>query len=94
MEKKLELIRGLDIINSKMIVRVESGGCTEKEHFKIEVNKGITQEPPFIIEIYRTIPDECEAYLPDGVVIEFDLSDLGLNQNDQLEIANRFKVQL
>lgn len=92
MERKLELLRGLDISDDQLNIRVDSGGCTKKEHFEIEIIKGITGQPPFIIEIYRIIPDECEAFMPNGVLLEFSLKELALKPTDILEIKNKFKI--
>ena len=86
---QLENLMGIEILDQKLKIRVYSGGCTSKDSFRINVIKGFTGIPPYIVEIYRIIPDYCKAYLPDGVVLEYDLQELGIEPFATFNLQNR-----
>lgn len=86
----LETLLGIELEDGKMKIRVPSNGCTGKDSFKIEVIKGFTGVPPYIVEIYRLFPDYCKAWLPDGVVLEYDLEELGIEPNATFTLTNKF----
>jgi len=81
-------IKGIEIIENKLKIRYFSGGCTTKESFEINVIKGFTGLPPYLVEIFRIEPDVCESYIPDGIVVEYELSELGLKSSDSFFITN------
>ncbi len=72
----LEVIKGIEIYRDKIQLRVPSNGLTNKESFKVIIDKGITGLPPFRLEIYRIKPDYGKALLPDGIVLEYTNEDL------------------
>lgn len=70
--KMEEKLLGMELINGVLRVRVQSGGCTKKEHFIIETYEaGIHSGPPFRVVIYRIEPDNCTESVPEGLVVEF-----------------------
>ena len=85
-----EVLLGLNLTPKTLDIRVASGGCTQKEDFKIDVNKGLTEKPPYTITIYRTKKDDCKAFLPDGVLLSFTKEELGLNGLTEFTVTNRF----
>jgi len=87
---KLEVLMGFQITSDKLMIRVHSGGCTTKDNFKINVIKGFTGIPPYIVEIYRVVPDFCQMWIPDGVELEFDLNELGIEPNASFTLQNNF----
>lgn len=67
-----EKLLGMELISGVLRVRVQSGGCTKKEHFIIETYEaGIHAGPPYRVVIYRIEPDNCDNYIPEGLVVEF-----------------------
>lgn len=83
-----ELLMG----TSRLIIRVGSNGCTDKNSFKIEINKEAGSSPVthYILTIVRIVPDECKAIVDGCVMISYDLEkDLGLKGNFTYSITNR-----
>jgi hypothetical protein len=88
-QPQLETLMGVEIIEDKLKIRVSSGGCTDKDSFRINVIKGFTGIPPYIVEIYRIIPDYCKRYMPEGVVLEYKLSDIGIEPFATFRLENK-----
>jgi hypothetical protein len=85
----LENILGVEILNQKLFIRVSTGGCTTKSSFEVRINRGITNVPPYFLEIYRIIPDPCNGHFPDGVVLEYDFrKDLKIEPTTPLVLKN------
>lgn len=53
--------------------RVTSGGCTRKVHFGLET----VRTNPLTVRLVRLTPDYCEAWLPQGVTVRFNYSEIG-----------------
>jgi len=88
-QPKLEVLRGITITNKELKIRVNSGGCTNEDSFQINVIKGFTGIPPYILEVYRIHPDYCQMYLPDGVELSYNLKELGIEPHATLNLQNR-----
>lgn len=72
-----EKLLGMELVGGILRVRVQSGGCTEKEHFIVETfEAGIHAGPPYRVVIYRTTPDECQNYAPEGLLVEFKFEEM------------------
>jgi hypothetical protein len=78
---------------NKLIVRVGSNGCTNKNSFKVNVEKrdGLsTKSPHYVLTIVRTSADECKAIVEGGPIIIFDMEkDLGLTGHYTYSLTNR-----
>ncbi len=86
---QLEDIMGVEIVGQKLFIRVSTGGCTTKNSFELRINRGITNVPPYFLEIYRIIPDPCNGHFPDGVVLEYDFrKDLKIEPMTPLTLKN------
>ena len=85
-----EVLYGLDILPNSLELHVASGGCTSADNFNVEVNKGITGKPPYIVTIIRIKPDNCKMMVPDGVKISFDREKLGLDKLIEFTVTNKF----
>jgi hypothetical protein len=85
---ELETILGVEVLKDQLRVRVPSTGCTSKESFTIDVDKGITGKAPFTITIYRIMPDYCEVYMPEGIILEWRMADLGMKSTDTFTVSN------
>lgn len=72
-----EKLLGLELINGILRVRVQSGGCTQKDHFRIETYEaGLQPGPPYRVVIYRTKPDNCGELVPEGLIVEFKFEEM------------------
>ncbi|EAT59265.1 hypothetical protein CferDRAFT_1272 [Chlorobium ferrooxidans DSM 13031] len=85
-----EVLLGLNQTPKTIDIRVATGGCTQKEDFKIDVKKGLTEKSPYSITIYRIKNDYCKAYLPEGVLLSFTKEELGINGLTEFIVTNRF----
>jgi hypothetical protein len=81
-----EVLLGIDITTETIELHVASGGCTTEEHFEFEINIGTTGT---IVTIWRVIPDDCKALLPDGVRLSFDKEEIGLGGINEFTITNK-----
>ena len=80
----VEHIIGYLIDNEGIIFQVASGGCTEKEHFKVYILKSL----PVQVQLIRQKKDHCEAFIPYGVKLHFTYEEMGLSAYRQFKIAN------
>ena len=69
-----EPIYGVLVSADGLDVRVDSGGCTQPEHFTAFVEPGETA----LVHLVRTQPDMCELYVPEGELLHFTWAQLGV----------------
>ncbi len=78
---------------NKLIARVGSNGCTNKNSFKVNVKKmtGISAKSPhYELTIIRIAADECKALAEGGSLITWDMEkDLGLTGHYTFSLTNR-----
>ncbi len=71
------IIRELLVKEHKILIRVNTNGCTHKNTIKAKVtkteNRVDSSVPNYEITFIRVIPDDCKASFPEGVMIEYDL---------------------
>ena len=81
----LETVRGARIENDRLIVRVDSNGCTDAADFAVDLTpaNGWTE-----VTLRRTDEDLCKALVPDGVEVSWALTDLGLEAGEQARLVN------
>lgn len=88
-----ELLIAFAANDSELTINVRSGGCTEKEDFRIfcvydETSTGKTRH--YVLTIYRIKKDECKAIVRDGLEIKYDLKgDLDLPDIFTYTVTNR-----
>lgn len=87
-ERTVERLIGFRHTDDKLIIRVKSGGCTQKEHFKVEINSGFTGMSPVFATVYRLTPDHCKANIPNGIEVEFTFEELGLPDDTDIIVVN------
>lgn len=75
----LEIIKGIELYRDSLKIRVPSGGLTDKESFYIEIIKGFTGIPPYILRIHRIKPDFGKAFFPDGIELSYTFDELDLD---------------
>ncbi len=75
-EKGIIVLRSINIENYKLLLRVNTNGCTDKKSIKVDIRKtaGIdVRVPNYEITFIREKSDYCKALLPEGVLIEYDI---------------------
>jgi len=83
-----EVLHGIELTDEKLIITVATGGCTEEDSFHIEVNKGYTGLPPYLVTVYRIKSDDCKG-LFEPIRISFSLKELGLEGAVDFRVLNR-----
>lgn len=85
-QPSLEAVRNARVQDGRLIVRVESNGCTEVSDFAVELTtaaEGWTE-----VAVNRTDPDLCKALVPDGVEVNWSFSELGVEPGTPLRLLN------
>ncbi|MBN2440886.1 MAG: hypothetical protein JXJ04_06060 [Spirochaetales bacterium] len=86
------ILKDLTIAEGIITFNTFTGGCTEKSSFTVHVKKekGISENSPhYVLTIERIKIDECKAFFPEGIVIEYNLEkDLGLKGDYTISITN------
>jgi hypothetical protein len=76
----------------QLMVRVATGGCTDKDSFKPEVYKMPGTSLHYVLTLNRIKPDNCKALFPDGTPVLFDLEkDFGLSGVFSYSLANKVR---
>lgn len=83
-----EVLLGIDILPNSLEIHVKSGGCTSSDSFEVDVNKGVTGNPPYMVTIKRIKADNCKMLVLDGVKVNFDRKMLGLDGLVEFSITN------
>jgi hypothetical protein len=74
----------------QLMVRVVTGGCTDKDSFKIEMVKMPGASPHYVLTLNRIKRDDCKALFPAGTPVLFDLEkELGLRGDFTYSLANK-----
>jgi hypothetical protein len=82
----LETVRGARIADDRLVVRVDSNGCTDVADFAVDLapaSDGWTE-----IAVRRTDADLCKALVPDGVEVSWSLSELGVEPGTRTRLVN------
>ena len=86
------VLKELNVRDGKVIIRLDSGGCTDKGAIKANVQKepGLTEKSPhYVVTFERVRVDDCKAMLFEGTVLEYDLADdLGIGGIYTLSVTN------
>lgn len=86
---EIEPLMALAMGPNNIKIRVYSGGCTTKDSFY--VHKIYDQRYSRVqIIFYRLNRDTCEAYIPEGKVLTYSHSELGINRDHSIFIGNPF----
>jgi hypothetical protein len=91
-----EVLDELLIGKKSLVIKVGSGGCTNKSSYRIvakKVNGLSPRVPHYVLTINRVAIDECKAIVEDGPVIYWDLEkELGLKGNYTISVQNMVYV--
>ena len=83
--KKLEMVLAFRATGTQLVFCVVSGGCTETEHFKLDVRRRSGKAE---VTLTRLVPDNCKGNFPDGTEIKFSYAKIGLDRNDVIRLCN------
>jgi len=87
--------RELLVTDGKVLLRVDSGGCTDKASIRAGVRKEQGSEatkPHYVLTFERVRVDDCKALLLEGVLLEYDLAkDLGITGSYTLAVTNKVR---
>lgn len=86
----LETVRAARIETGRLIVRVDSNGCTDAADFAVEVTAG--DDGWTDLALRRTDPDLCKALVPDGVETTWTFAELGLEPGARARLTNPTKL--
>ena len=84
-----EAVRSARIENGRLVVRVDSNGCTDAADFAVEV---ASAEDWTEATLVRTDPDLCKALVPDGVEVSWSFDDLGVAPGAPVRLMNPTKL--
>lgn len=91
-ETGLILLKGAKIEGPYLTIRVDSGGCTDKNTIEVKVKRerGLVKgHNHYSIAFIRKVPDKCKAFFPDGIEITYDLiNELKLKPPFTISIEN------
>ncbi|MFK7824007.1 MAG: hypothetical protein AB8G05_07620 [Oligoflexales bacterium] len=82
-------IFGVEMTKQGPVFQVYTGGCTEKEDFKVEV---LRVKNPVLLRLLRLKPDYCKAYHPYGIKIKFSFEELGLAPFTYFKVVNPRRI--
>ncbi len=83
-----EVLYGVEITPEKLIITVATGGCTGEDSFHVDVNKGYTGRPPYLVTVYRVVPDHCKGNF-EPMKVAFSRKELKLEGNVEFTVQNR-----
>ena len=81
-----EKILGYQPAHTGIYFQVKSGGCTQREDFRVQSSKddnGILQ-----LTLLRVRPDTCHPFLPMGIRFKFTYEELGMTAGEPFTILN------
>ncbi len=86
------VLRALVVKEGTVTIRVDSGGCTDKASIRAVVAKAEAKQgraAHYAVTFERVRADDCKAFLPDGVDLEYDVAaDLGISGPYTLAVSN------
>ncbi len=91
-ERNEEVLMGVNITDREIELHVASGGCTNRNSFSIEIDKEGAGKLPYVLRVYRVKPDDCEAFLPGGVIVSFSKDELGLSEIFEMSLTNKLGI--
>lgn len=86
-----EALFGYNVTGSGISIRVFTGGCTEKNNFKL---KRQTKPYGLEIEFERVSDDRCKGNFPYGIIIDYSWEELGIPPNSNFIISNKILTEM
>lgn len=84
-----EVLMGAQVYGNNIKIQVRSGGCTWKHSFIVKKFFNSRQNSATLTFV-RVIPDNCEAYIPEGRVFTFSTSEMKVYAGQKFNITNSF----
>jgi len=82
----IEPLLGLSLEASAVAFHVFTGGCSNPADFELQV---LESDPPQLL-LVRNEGDYCEAFIPEGKTLTYDLHAYGLDGFPRIRVANPF----
>jgi hypothetical protein len=83
-----EALLGYHIDSRGVTFQVSSNGCTSKKSLQAL----LMESSPIQLQLNRTTPDRCRAYVPYGVNVFYSFEELGISPGSEFRITNPMKV--
>ena len=87
------LLKSLSIKEGKLSFGTDTGGCTSKSSFRVDIEPGKDSSgemKTYTLTIKRVRPDDCKGFFPEGIVIEYEIGkDLGIKGSYTISVKNR-----
>lgn len=90
MPGEMEPIHAAAFTADSALFQVSSNGCTDRDDIEPVVSR-VDEE--VVITLRRLTPDNCRAWLAEGVQLEFSLEELGLETGQRARINNPFLIR-
>lgn len=84
-EGTLMRVYSAEIGADEISLRVPSNGCTEKSFFNAEIEE---DDEAYEVGFFRIRDDFCKALVPDGVMLTWSMTELGLPAGARVELEN------
>lgn len=84
----LEPVRAVRAEDGRLIVRVDSNGCTQAADFAVRIE----ESDPVRVRLERQKPDHCRALVPDGVEVSWTYEELGLTAGQAVRLFNPLRL--
>ena len=89
MQPGTEPLMGAQVFGNSVKIQVRTGGCTWKDSFIVKKSLNVRRNVAELTFV-RIVPDNCEAFIPQGRVFTFSLSELRVRSLEGFVIANPF----
>ena len=90
MPGEMEPIHAAAFTADSALFQVSSNGCTDREDIQPIVSR---VDDEVVVTLRRLTPDNCRAWLAEGVQLEFSLEELGLEAGERARINNPFLIR-
>lgn len=84
----LEAVRAPRIEDGRLVLRVDSNGCTRAEDFAFVYQEA---DDWTAIGVHRRSPDHCKALVPDGVELRWPIAAPGVAVGAEMRLLNPLK---
>ena len=84
--KEIELLKSFRVENAGLEIVVRTGGCTQKEDFRVEAD---VTENLLNVSIIRLIEGNCKGFFPRGLRLNFQWDEvIGYQQGMPIKVLN------
>jgi len=87
-ESDLEILHGISVFGDNLLLQVSTNGCTQKEHFKINLDDNDEQ---YELTVMRSKPDLCRRKTS-LMELQFSLKALTIDKTKNIIITNPIRA--